>query len=134
VWSIELERGGAFTLPETPEGVLRTVYVVQGAGLSVGDARIDAGHAVLLDETVPVELVGGDATTELLLLQGRPIGEPVAHHGPFVMNTKAELQQAFADYRRDEFGGWPWASDGPVHARDEARFAIHADGRKERPR
>ena len=68
----------------------------------------------------------------MLLLEGRPIDEPVAHHGPFVMNTREELQQAFADYRRDQFGGWPWPNDAPVHARDAGRFAIHADGKKEK--
>jgi quercetin 2,3-dioxygenase len=49
------------------------------------------------------------------------------------MNTPAQIQQAFADYRRTEFGGWPWESDGPVHPRAEVRFARHADGRMERP-
>ena len=53
-------------------------------------------------------------------------------YGPFVMNTRAEIQQAFADYQRTRFGGWPWPSDDPVHARDEGRFARHADGRVER--
>ena len=64
--------------------------------------------------------------------QGRPIGEPVAQHGPFVMNTRAEIEQAIADYQRTRFGGWPWPSDDPVHAREEGRFAKHADGQVER--
>jgi quercetin 2,3-dioxygenase len=54
-------------------------------------------------------------------------------HGPFVMNSQAEVQEAFADYRRTQFGGWPWPSNDPVHGREEARFARHADGRLERP-
>ena len=65
------------------------------------------------------------------MLQGPPIGEPVAQHGPFVMNSRAEIQQAFADYQRTQFGGWPWPADDPVHARDAGRFAKHIDGHRE---
>ena len=50
------------------------------------------------DAAVPLDAAGG--TCEMLLLQGRPIGEPVAAHGPFVMNTRAEIQRAFSDYQR----------------------------------
>jgi hypothetical protein len=53
-------------------------------------------------------------------------------HGPFVMNTRAEIQQAFMDYQRTQFGGWPWPADGPVHPREAGRFARFADGRIER--
>ena len=74
----------------------------------------------------------GDGPCEILLLQGRPIGEPVAAYGPFVMNTREEIQRAIQDYQRTRFGGWPWASDDPVHPREEGRFARHADGRIER--
>ena len=90
-------------------------------------------HAIQLRSDAAVPLRGGPAESELLLLQGRPIGETVAQQGPFVMNTRAEIEQAFADYRRTGFGGWPWSSDGPVHPRAQGRFAIHADGRREEP-
>jgi hypothetical protein len=49
------------------------------------------------------------------------------------MNTPAEIRQAFADYQRTRFGGWPWPTEAPVHPRGEGRFARHADGRLERP-
>jgi quercetin 2,3-dioxygenase len=70
----------------------------------------------------------------MLVLQGKPIDEPVVQHGPFVMNTQSEVQQAFADYRRTQFGGSPWAGTDPVHPREKGRFAQHANGRvEERP-
>jgi hypothetical protein len=49
------------------------------------------------------------------------------------MNTRAEIQQAFADYQKTRFGGWPWKSDDPVHAREEGRFAKRPDGTIARP-
>ena len=133
VWTIELEAGAEFTMPRVPDEVIRTLYVVQGSVVTIDGETVEPGYAAQLRAEASVKLVGGDGTSELLLLQGRPIGEPVAQHGPFVMNTADEIQQAFVDYRRTEFGGWPWESDGPAHAREETRFAIHADGRKERP-
>ncbi|MEZ4848647.1 MAG: pirin-like C-terminal cupin domain-containing protein [Bacteroidia bacterium] len=52
-------------------------------------------------------------------------------YGPFVMNTEAEIQEAFAEYRRTQFGGWPWPKEEMNHGRDKGRFALHADGREE---
>ena len=82
------------------------------------------------DQPALLEAVNGPV--EILLLQGRPIAEPVAQYGPFVMNTRSELEQAFDDYRRTQFGGWPWPENAPVHDRAAGRFAKHADGRVER--
>jgi hypothetical protein len=80
---------------------------------------------------VPAPVTAGDDGAQVLVLQGRPIGQPVAQYGPFVMNEEHEIEEAFADYRRTGFGGWPWASDDPVHAADRGRFARHADGTEE---
>ena len=78
-----------------------------------------------------LHLVAGKEPSEILLLQGRPIEEPVVQHGPFVMNNRTEIQRAIADYQRTRFGGWPWPNDAPVHSREAGRFAKHADGRIE---
>ncbi len=80
------------------------------------------------DATQAVELINGDETSEFLLLQGRPINETVVQSGPFVMNSQQEITQAFADYSRTRFGGWPWPDTAPVHGADHRRFATYADG------
>lgn len=98
----------------------------------MGEHRLPSYRGARLHANRPVTLQSGDQPAEILLLQGRPIGEPVAHRGPFVMNRPDELVQAFRDYERTGFGGWPWRRDDPVHARGDGRFAIHADGREER--
>ena len=101
--------------------------------MTIADQRV-ARHAVVeVRADAEVELVNGDTESEFLVLQGRPIGEPVAQYGPFVMNTQAEIAQTMQDYRRTQFGGWPWPDDAPVHGRDPARFAKHPDGREEKP-
>jgi hypothetical protein len=94
-------------------------------------AQNDTG--LVLDPEAAVPLRAGDAEVEALLLQGRPIREPVARYGPFVMTTEAEVRQAFADYRETEFGGWPWDDDAPTHGAGTGRFARHVDGRVEHP-
>ena len=99
---------------------------------SVAGKTIDDRAAIELDAGQLIDLVNGDTESEFLMLQGRPIGEKVAQYGPFVMNTEQELRQAFDDYKRTEFGGWPWPEPGPVHGADPTRFARHADGRIER--
>jgi hypothetical protein len=131
IWTIRLAPRARFTLPRATAGANRSLYFFRGAELRIAQRRLAAHARVVLEPTVDVELEAGADGAELLLLQGRPIGEPVVQYGPFVMNTRAEIQQALLDYQRTEFGGWPWPSHGPVHARDRGRFAKHADGRIE---
>jgi redox-sensitive bicupin YhaK (pirin superfamily) len=108
------------------------LYFFHGPALRVDGRRFDEHAAIVVRSNQAARLEAGEDVTELLMLQGRPIQEPVVQHGPFVMNTRAEIQQAMLDYQRSGFGGWPWPSDDPVHAREAGRFARHADGRIER--
>jgi redox-sensitive bicupin YhaK (pirin superfamily) len=133
IWSIRMEPGARWLLPAAQGGADtgRILYFFDGATLQVADHQLNADTAAALDASADVELVAGAEPVEILVLQGRPIGEPVAQHGPFVMNTRDEIAQAFEDYRRTGFGGWPWPQDGPVHGREDRRFARHVDGREE---
>jgi len=131
IWTLKLAPGARFSLPPAARGTNRTLYFFRGGALRVGDRALPPKVSVQLRPEAEVTLESGAQESELLLLQGRPIGEPVAQHGPFVMNTRAEIERAFADYQRTRFGGWPWPSDGPVSPREQGRFARHADGRIE---
>ena len=134
IWTIRMAPGARWTLPAASgAGTRRSLYFFKGQSVTIADQRV-AGHAVVeVRADAEVELVNGDTESEFLVLQGRPIGEPVAQYGPFVMNTQAEIAQTMQDYRRTQFGGWPWPDAAPVHGRDPARFAKHPDGREEKP-
>jgi redox-sensitive bicupin YhaK (pirin superfamily) len=132
IWTLKLDPGARFTLPKAGPRSNRMLYFFRGASMNAGGHALSSHVAMELAPGREIPLVAGPEGAELLLLQGRPIGEPVAAHGPFVMNSRAEIMQAFSDYQRTRFGGWPWADDAPVHPRDAGRFAKHADGRVEK--
>ncbi|HEY0840900.1 MAG TPA: pirin family protein [Vulgatibacter sp.] len=131
IWTLRMEPGARLTLPAAQPGTGRTLYFFVGSQMKVGSTVVGASRGVKLRADREVTLENGPDEAELLLLQGKPIGEPVAAHGPFVMNTVEELRDTFTEYRRTAFGGWPWESDAPVHPREAGRFARHADGRVE---
>ncbi|MBC8145824.1 MAG: pirin family protein, partial [bacterium] len=132
IWTIRMEPNARWTIPAAHADSNRRLYFFSGASLAVADRDVPLTHYVELRPDADVDIVNGDGVSELLLLQGRPIGEPIAQRGPFVMNTEEEIRQAFIDYKQTQFGGWPWPSSYPVHPRDEGRFARHADGTIER--
>lgn len=128
IWNIKMESGAEWTLPTASEFANRTIYFFKGATLEASGSDIPFYHAVELKADEPVLLKAGEEAVEILLLQGRPIGEPVAQYGPFVMNNMNEIQQAINEFRQTEFGGWPWPSNGHVHPREKGRFAKYVDG------
>ena len=132
IWTLEMAPNARWTLPAAQGAqTRRMLYFFKGTGVTIDGRRVDEHAAIELRAGRAVELVNGAQPSEFLVMQGRPIGEPVAQYGPFVMNTEAELHQAFEDYRRTEFGGWPWPDTAPVHGPKRERFARHADGRVE---
>jgi quercetin 2,3-dioxygenase len=129
IWQVRLPAHGTWVLPPAASAeTVRTVYLFEGDELRVGPTRIGAstGAVVVPDEALPVQ--AGPSGAAVLVLQGRPIGEPVVQYGPFVMNDRQGIAKAFEDYERTGFGGWPWTADDPVHPRIDGRFARRADG------
>jgi len=128
VWNIKMEAGATFTLPKASEGVNRNIYFYEGSALKLASKDIPKYSAVELVAYQDIILQAGAEEVSILVLQGKPISEPVMQYGPFVMNTKQEIQQAFEDYHATQFGGWPWPKFDQVHDRNKTRFAKHADG------
>ena len=124
IWTLKMEPGAEWTLPAASGSMTRRqLYFFKGSAVTVDGQSTGEHVAIELRANQPVALVNGPEVSEFLVLQGRPIGEPVAQYGPFVMNTEAELRQAFEDYRRTRFGGWPWKDQAPMHGAAPARFA-----------
>jgi redox-sensitive bicupin YhaK (pirin superfamily) len=130
---IQLAPHGKIRIPKASKKASRIAYFYEGDQLSLSGTRVGkrSGHLVHADRDL--DLVASGTGAEILILQSKPIGEPVVQHGPFVMNSRDEIMQAFADYRRTEFGGWPWKKPDMTHGPEIRRFAKYTDGRIEEP-
>lgn len=131
IWNIRMDAGAEMVLPKASVGINRTIYFYEGAQITLSGKAIPKYHAAEVDASQDILIQNGNHKTRILVLQGRPINEPVIQYGPFVMNTKQEINQAFEDYHNTGFGGWPWSRADQVHPRTQGRFALHADGRRE---
>lgn len=131
ILTIKMDPNAIWTIPATDKDVNRTLYFYRGDQLTIELQPISEYHLIEVNPSQELTITNGASDGYLLLLQGKAIGEPVAQHGPFVMNTAEEIQEAFAEYRRTQFGGWPWPMQEQVHERSLGRFAKHADGTKE---
>ena len=78
------------------------MYVIRGA-VQIANTKLDQNSIAILDTGDHVLIQAITADVRLLLVAGEPIGEPVAKGGPFVMNTRQELMQAFQDYQTGRF-------------------------------
>ncbi len=128
IWIVKMEASATWKLPAANSAdIKRSLYFYRGNSLNIEGVPVPAKNSADLkaDESLTVE--NGDTESYFLILQGKPIAEPVVQHGPFVMNSTQEIHQAFNEYRLTQFGGWPWDRYDVTHGK-RGRFALYADG------
>ena len=131
IWLIKMDAHGELELPIASNEVNRSIYFYKGESISIQDNMLSEQQGADLVPDQNVILKNGGNEGYLLLLQGKPIGEPVVQQGPFVMNSQEEIYETIREYQRTQFGGWPWPKNEFVHPREKGRFALHADGKEE---
>ncbi len=100
--NVKLNKGGEaeFSLPAN----FNTALVVIDGNVKVNDKAAPANHFVLFKNDGEQFKITADENATVLVLSGEPINEPIAAYGPFVMNTQAELVEAFGDFENGKFG------------------------------
>ncbi len=131
IWLIKMKPNSTLPLPVTDAEINRTLYFYKGDRVTIDQTSVAPEHGVELFAGHETVITNGDEEAHLLLLQGKPIGEPVVQQGPFVMNSQQEIYDTIMEYQRTQFGGWPWPENEYVHPKDKGRFALHADGNEE---
>ena len=124
IWKIKMKGKAQWELPKVKKQIIRTLYIYHGSGVIINGQTIESGNMIDINTSENILISELSSGTELLLLQAKPIQEPIVKYGPFVMNTKAEIQEAFDDYQKTGFGNWTWADDDPVHGTEYKKFAI----------
>lgn len=133
IWLIKMKPHQTLEIPGSQDSCGRTLYVFKGKDFQVSHETFKAPVGLELESTVTFELKSGDEEIEVLVLQAKPLKEPLVQYGPFVMNTKEEIMATIADYQQTQFGGWPWPEAEMTHGKAIQRFARYPDGRVEKP-
>ncbi len=131
IFNIMMDAQAEWTLPKASAGINRTLYFYEGESVTIAGKVIPKYSAIKVLPEHDLVIKCDKEPVSILMLQGKPINEPVIQYGPFVMNTKEEIKQAFEDYHQTQFGGWPWSRYDQVHDKSKGRFAKHADGVEE---
>jgi hypothetical protein len=131
IWTIKMQAGSKWIIPKASEEVNRNIYFYKGGSINIDGTKILPNNCIEVKASAELLIENSNSESCLVLLQGKPINEPVVQYGPFVMNTQGEIKQTFIDYQETQFGGWPWERPDNVYPRTKGRFAKHLDGTEE---
>lgn len=129
IWIIKMQAQAQWKLPKASENINRTLYFYSGKSIQIAGQDFTNHLAIELHADKETTLNNGEGESFLLLLQGKPINEPIVQHGPFVVNQESEVREVMLEFQQSQFGGWPWPSHEHVHAREKGRFAKYPDGK-----
>ncbi|QSO47130.1 pirin family protein [Alicyclobacillus mengziensis] len=128
IFLAHVEPHASFSLPPISNTLNRNLYFYQGDTIDIEGVTVESYHRIKLAGDQEITISNGSAEGYILILEGEPIPEEVAQSGPFVMNTRQELREAFEEYQRTQFGGWQWERPDPVNDRNAGRFAHYSNG------
>jgi redox-sensitive bicupin YhaK (pirin superfamily) len=103
LWDVDLHAGKSAELP-LPDGHTTTFLVLSGKVVANGEREAGEGDLAIFARAGGSITVEAKSNAKLLVMDGEPINEPVIGHGPFVMNSRAEIQKAFEDYQLGHMG------------------------------
>jgi quercetin 2,3-dioxygenase len=106
VWDLRLTGGKTVALP-VPDGHATSVAVLRGSVIANGSRVANAAELIILDRQGDQVVIEAQNDATLLLLSGVPIDEPIVGYGPFVMNSRQEIETAMNDFRLGRFGRMP---------------------------
>ena len=109
VWDVRLTEGCSTSL-SVPEGHTAAIAVLRGAITVNGSRPAGSAELIVFDRTGQEVHICAEAAATLLFLSGKPLDEPVVGYGPFVMNSRQEIETAISDFQRGKFGRMPPAA------------------------
>lgn len=130
---VKMKTGAALKVPKVNSRFSRALYLFEGDSLKINQDLLPAKTGSFLKPDEDLSILSSSGS-EFLFLEAAPIGEPIVQHGPFVMNTKEQIVETISEYRRTQFGGWPWSREDMIHGNKIERFAKFPNGMIERPK
>lgn len=129
---INMDANSELKLENVSPTMNRFLYFYEGnEPIRIENTPVEEGSLADLYGNQEIIIKTENSSAKFLLLEGEPINEPIAAYGPFVMNTRQQLQEAFDDYQKTQFGGWPWGENESdiIIDKNSGRFASYQFGK-----